>query len=57
MKTLHLLRSEPDEWARALMRELSSDEDFREFPLHRAEVDYERLIVEIFESDRVIAWW
>ena len=57
MKTLHLLRSDPDEWARQLMRELYPDEELREFPLHRGEVDYDQLIVEIFESDRVIAWW
>ena len=57
MKTLHLLRSEPDEWVRELMREASPGEEVREVPLHSGEVDYDRLIAEIFESDRVIAWW
>lgn len=57
MKTLYLLRSEPDEWVRKLMRELFPGEEIREFPLHRGEVDYDRLIAEIFESDRVVAWW
>jgi hypothetical protein len=57
MKTLHLLRSEPDEWGRRLMRKLSPNEEIREFPLHRGRVDYDQLIAEIFKSDRVIAWW
>jgi hypothetical protein len=57
MKTLHILRSEPNEWTRDLMRDLSPDEEVLELPLHRGEVDYDQLIVEIFDSDRVIAWW
>jgi hypothetical protein len=57
MNTLHLLRSEPDEWVRKLMKELSPDQEVREFPLHHGEVDYDELVIEIFKSDRVIAWW
>jgi hypothetical protein len=44
MNTLHLLRSEPDEWVGELMRELSPDEEVRESPLHRGEVDYDRAL-------------
>jgi hypothetical protein len=29
----------------------------REVALHRGQVDYDQLVKEIFESDKVICWW
>jgi hypothetical protein len=57
MKTLHILRSEPDELVRRLIRGMSRGQDDREVPLHRDPVDYDRLVEDIFQSDKVICWW
>ncbi len=57
MKILHILRSEPDDMVRLFMEKVSQDEESREIPLYKGEVDYDRLVEMIFESDRVISWW
>ena len=56
-QTLHPLRSESDAWVRELMGKLHPNEEVQDFPLHRGKVDYDQLVVEIFENDRVLAWW
>ena len=56
MKILHILRSEPDSLVRLLISGMSSGES-REVPLYRGPVDYDRLVKDIFESDKVICWW
>jgi len=57
MKILHILRSEPDEMVRMFIREISQVEESVEIPLYREEVDYDRVVEDIFDSDRVICWW
>jgi len=57
VKILHILRSEPDEMVRMFIREISQGEDSVEIPLYRGEVDYDRVVEDIFDSDRVISWW
>jgi hypothetical protein len=56
MKTLHILRSEPDALVRLLISGMKHGEN-REVSLVRGPVDYARLVQEIFESDKVICWW
>lgn len=56
MKLLHILRSEPGDLVRLLIRGMSQGES-GEVPLYLGPVDYRRLVEEIFRSDRVICWW
>ena len=56
MKVLHIFRSEPDDLVRLFIRGMAV-ETSREVALHRGEVDYDQLVKEIFESDKVICWW
>ena len=56
MTTLHILRSEPDEQVRELIRALGADEA-REFALYEETVDYDALITELFRHHRVVSWW
>lgn len=56
MSTLHVLRSEPDEQVRELMRVVAGGEN-KQVALYRGDVDYDRLVEELFNHDRVICWW
>ena len=57
MKILHILRSEPDEMVRMFIAKVSEGETGREIPLYKSNIDYDQLVRDIFESDRVISWW
>jgi hypothetical protein len=57
MKLLHILRTEPDDRIRLLIKGVSSGEKGTEVPLYAGSVDYDRLVAEIFENDMVICWW
>jgi len=56
MKILHILRSEPNALVRLLMAKMVGGYS-KEFPLYRGSPDYDQLVKEIFESDKVICWW
>ena len=57
MKTLHLLRSEPDTLVRMLIDEGFRQDDNLEVPLYEGQPDYDELVRHLFASDRVISWW
>ena len=57
MKILHILRSKPDDMVRLLIKEISAGENSREIPLYMGAVNYDQLVKEIFQSDRIISWW
>jgi hypothetical protein len=57
MNLLHILKSEPDENTKTLMRILSEGHETSRISLYEGEPDYERLIDQIFENDKVISWW
>jgi len=57
MKSLHILKSEPDHNTKLLMDILSEDEEMGTFSLYEGDPDYEKLIDLIFEHDRVVTWW
>ena len=57
MKLLHVLRSEPNDEVRKLMRILSDETESAKFELYKKAVNYEKLIDLVFEHDRVVTWW
>ena len=57
MKILHILRSDPDDMIRLFIKEISAREESKEVALYQGTVNYDQLVKEIFESDRVISWW
>lgn len=57
MKLLHILRSEPNDLVRRFIQGMSRERASQEVPLYQGPVDYDRLVKDIFESDRVICWW
>jgi hypothetical protein len=57
MKVLHVLRSEPDAVTRGLIDGMSRSGGGKEVALYEGRVDYDRLVQDIFQSDKVICWW
>ena len=57
MKILHILRSAPDDIVCKFIEDTSQATESIERPLYRGEIDYDQLVNDIFESDRVVCWW
>ena len=57
MKTLHILKSGPDDNTNALIKIVSQGEETAVFELFEGQPDYEELIDLIFEHDKTISWW
>ena len=60
MKTLHILKTKPDQNTNILMSALGdsqAEEKDTVFELYDARADFEELIELIFEHKRVISWW
>jgi hypothetical protein len=57
MKVLHLVKSEPDEKTQQMIQALSAGQEVTRVDLWQADMDYDHLLAQIFEHDRVISWW
>jgi hypothetical protein len=57
MQLLHILRSEPDALVRRLVEAMSKDRTVREVSLTGGTPDYDQLVKDIFEAEKVICWW
>ena len=57
MRVLHVLKNEPDETVEKLINELSEDDESTVMPLFNRDVDWLRLVDDIFAHDQVICWW
>jgi len=57
MRVLHMLRTRPDSTMRSLIEWAYPGEDRILVPLCAGAVDYNQLVRQIFDSDRVISWW
>lgn len=61
-RTLHILRSEPDETIASLVAAMGGDDGTKVVCLYLdsvtpVPVDWERLLDDIFNHDQVICWW
>jgi len=57
MDLLHILRSKPDALVRGFIEGMSRGKKVREVPLFEGSPDYDQLVKDIFEADKVICWW
>jgi len=57
MKTLHVLKREPDQLTGKLIEMLSEGEEAIQFKLYEEHPDYDRLIDLAFQHDKIISWW
>ena len=57
MQLLHILRSKPEDLVRRIVQETPRGKDAREVKLYEERVDYDQLVKDIFEAEKVICWW
>ncbi len=57
MELLNILRSKPDEVVRGLVDAMSKGKKVREVPLFEGSPDYDQIVKDIFEAEKVICWW
>jgi hypothetical protein len=57
MRILHILRNEPDIIVEKLIDTLSEDDEATVKPLFQGDIDWSRLVDDIFSHDKVICWW
>jgi hypothetical protein len=57
MKILHILRTEPDETVENLMKTSTNGDDSKVTALYKNDIDWSRLVDDIFSYDKVICWW
>ena len=56
MKVLHILKSEPNETVQEFL-EAFSGEEVKTVSLFDGEANWDALVDDIFEYDKVICWW
>ena len=58
MKTLYIVKTEPEDHTKKLMSMLlGSERETTVFNLYEESADYEKLLDLIFKHDKVISWW
>ena len=59
MKILHILRTRPDETIEKLIKTSTNGDQPKAVELYRCEeeMDWARLVDDIFSHDKVISWW
>jgi len=56
MRVLHVLKSEPDEMVESFLEAFSEDE-VETVRLYEGEVDWGKLVDDIFRHEKIICWW
>ena len=57
MKILHILREEPDETVKDIVASTTNGDKSKTVELYSGEIDWSRLVDDIFSHDKVICWW
>jgi len=57
MKILYILRSRPDVTVEKFMQTVTNGDQADVAALYQENIDWSRLVDDIFEHDKVISWW
>jgi hypothetical protein len=57
MKVLQIIRTEPDDTVQNLSGLVSMKDDTPAVLLYQGEVDWPKLVDDIFAHDKIICWW
>ena len=56
MRILHILRTPADETVASLKKSFS-DQETKTVALYEGDVDWETLVDDIFDAEKIISWW
>jgi hypothetical protein len=57
MKILHILRSEPDATVKDIVASTTNGDQSKTTELYKGDIDWPRLVDDIFSHDKIICWW
>ncbi len=57
MKILHIFRSEPDETVQKIVKSTTNGDESKVTELYQDNLDWSRLVDDIFSHEKVISWW
>lgn len=57
MKILYILRSRPDVTVEKFMQTVTNGDRAKVVKLYDEQVDWSKLVDDIFDNDKVISWW
>ena len=57
MKTLHILKSQPDDLTAFIVDADCRENNCRKVETYGRDVDWHQLVDWIFEADKVVCWW
>ena len=57
MKILHILRTEPDDTVKEIVASATNGDQSKITELHKGDIDWSRLVDDIFSHDKVVCWW
>jgi hypothetical protein len=57
MKILYILRSRPDVAVEKFMKTMTNGDQAEVAALYQENIDWSKLVDDIFEHDKVISWW
>ena len=57
MKVLHIFRSEPDETVQKIVKSTTNGDQSEVTKLYQDNIDWFRLVDDIFSHEKVISWW
>ena len=57
MKILHILRTEPDGTVKEIVVSTTNGDESNTAELYKGDIDWSRLVDDIFSHDKIICWW
>ncbi len=57
MKILYILRTRPDGTVEKFMQTVTNGDQSQVAKLYEEQIDWSKLVDDIFEHDKVISWW
>ena len=57
MKILHIYRSAPDETVAQIVKTSTNGDESKAVELYKEDIDWSRLVDDIFSHEKVICWW
>ena len=57
MKILHIFRTEPDETVEDIVKAIINGDESKVLELYKGDIDWSRVVDDIFSHEKIISWW